>query len=234
MSTFELSQTRTEASASSPNNLSPIKSYLIFNILLLLSQSVNQNQILLLDIQSTSFISLKYNIANVMMMKRVIFLLLSIVQLTVAFAPIINSNFAVRSSCLFAGENESEGGAAIAKPQVKTNQKVETVQKSKQEQKKKERVYDPISRRDEEFMEAPMYKLMLLGDESYDAVHVMERMCAIVDDMDEDQATTVIQQAKSSGEAMCGKYPFEKAELFKEQLIRSDPMIYSEIKEENK
>ena len=169
-----------------------------------------------------------------MMMKRVIFLLLSIVQLTVAFAPIINSNFAVRSSCLFAGENESEGGAAIAKPQVKTNQKVETVQKSKQEQKKKERVYDPISRRDEEFMEAPMYKLMLLGDESYDAVHVMERMCAIVDDMDEDQATTVIQQAKSSGEAMCGKYPFEKAELFKEQLIRSDPMIYSEIKEENK
>jgi ATP-dependent Clp protease adapter protein ClpS len=169
-----------------------------------------------------------------MMMKRVIFLLLSIVQLTVAFAPIINPNFGVRSSCLFAGENESEGGAAIAKPQVKTNQKVETVQKSKQEQKQKAEIHDPISRRDEEFMEAPMYKLMLLGDESYDAVHVMERMCAIVDDMDEDQATTVIQQAKSSGEAMCGKYPFEKAELYKEQLIRSDPMIFSEIKEENK
>ncbi|MGK3740948.1 MAG: ATP-dependent Clp protease adapter protein ClpS [Bacillariaceae sp.] len=169
-----------------------------------------------------------------MMMKRVIFLLFSIVQLTVAFAPIINPNFVVRSSCLFAGENESEGGAAIAKPQVKTNQKVETVQKSKQEQKQKAEIHDPISRRDEEFMEAPMFKLMLLGDESYDAVHVMERMCAIVDDMDEDQATTVIQQAKSSGEAMCGKYPFEKAELYKEQLIRSDPMIFSEIKEENK
>jgi len=173
------------------------------------------------------------------MMKRVVLLLFSIVQLTVAFAPMINFNSIVHSSQvtkLFAGQGdrESEGGAAIAKPQIKTNQKVETVQKSKQEQKKKERVYDPISRRDEEFMEAPMYKLMLLGDESYDAVHVMERMCAIVDDMDEDQATTVIQQAKSSGEAMCGKYPFEKAELFKEQLIRSDPMIYSEIKEENK
>jgi hypothetical protein len=33
---------------------------------------------------------------------------------------------------------------------------------------------------------------------------------------------------------MCGKYPFEMAELYKEQLIRSDPMIFSDIEEENK
>jgi len=168
------------------------------------------------------------------MTNRFVLLLLAFLQLTTAFAPV--SNRWARPVALFAGQRDEDsgGGAAIAKPQIKTNQKVETVQKEKIKQKQEAKTYDPISRRDEDFEEAPMYKLMLLGDESYDAVHVAERLCAIVDDMDEDQATTVIQQASQSGEAMCGKYPFEKAELFKEQLIRSDPMIFSDIKEENK
>eukprot|EP00531_Pseudo-nitzschia_arenysensis_P016111 CAMPEP_0116127996 /NCGR_PEP_ID=MMETSP0329-20121206/7128_1 /TAXON_ID=697910 /ORGANISM="Pseudo-nitzschia arenysensis, Strain B593" /LENGTH=168 /DNA_ID=CAMNT_0003622113 /DNA_START=140 /DNA_END=646 /DNA_ORIENTATION=- len=167
-------------------------------------------------------------------MNRFVLLLLAFFQLTAAFAPV--SNFGARPTALFAGEREGDsgGGAAIAKPQIKTSQKVETVQKEKVKQRQDAKTHDPISRRDEEFEEAPMFKLMLLGDESYDPVHVAERLCAILDDMDEDQASTVIQQASQSGEAMCGKYPFEKAELFKEQLIRSDPMIFSDIKEENK
>ena len=167
-------------------------------------------------------------------MNRFVFLLLAFLRLTAAFAPV--SNFGVRPTGLFAGERDADsgGGAAIAKPEVKTSQKVETVQKEKVKQRQQAKTHDPISRRDEEFEEAPMFKLMLLGDDSYDPVHVAERLCAIVDDMDEDQASTVIQQASQSGEAMCGKYPFEKAELYKEQLIRSDPMIFSDIKEENK
>lgn len=167
-------------------------------------------------------------------MNRFVFLLLAFLQLTAAFAPV--SNFGVRPTGLFASERDADsgGGAAIAKPEVKTSQKVETVQKEKVKQRQQANTHDPISRRDEDFEEAPMFKLMLLGDDSYDPVHVAERLCAIVDDMDEDQASTVIQQASQSGEAMCGKYPFEKAELYKEQLIRSDPMIFSDIKEENK
>jgi len=165
-------------------------------------------------------------------MNRFVVLLLLFFQSTSAFAPV--HNFGIRPSSLFAGQGESEGGAAIAKPQIKTSQKVETVQKEKVKQRQEAKTHDPISRREEDFEEAPMFKLMLLGDDSYDPVHVSERLCAIVDDMDEDQAATVIQQASQSGEAMCGKYPFEKAELFKEQLIRSDPMIFSDIKEENK
>ncbi len=137
---------------------------------------------------------------------------------------------------LYAGQrdNDSGGGAAIAKPAIKTEQKTKTVQKEKVKQRQKAEVGDPISRRDEEFQEAPMFKLMLIGDDSYDPSHVIERMCAIVDDMDEDQASTIVQQANQVGKAMCGKYPFEKAELFKEQLIRSDPMIFSDLEEENK
>jgi ATP-dependent Clp protease adapter protein ClpS len=158
--------------------------------------------------------------------------LFSFVRLSVGFAPITGPSWRVTK--LLASEGDSSGGAAIAKPQIKTSQKVETVQKEKIKQRQEAKTHDPISRREEEFEEAPMFKLMLLGDSSYDTVHVAERMCAIIDDFDEDQAMTVLQQANQSGEAMCGKYPFEKAELFKEQLIRSDPMIFSDIKEENK
>jgi ATP-dependent Clp protease adapter protein ClpS len=160
------------------------------------------------------------------------FLLLSLLQVTAAFSPA--ATFGVQpSSVLFAGQRDSEGGAALAKPKIKTSQKVETVIKQAVKSTNKARTYDPISRRDEEFEEAPMFKLMLLSDSGADAAHVVERMCAIMEDMDEDQAATVFKQADMSGKAMCGKYPFEVAELYKEQLIRSDPMIFSDLEEEN-
>lgn len=74
---------------------------------------------------------------------------------------------------------------------------------------------------------------MLLEDDSYDAEHVVTRMCAIMEDLDEDSAATVFKQAMQSGKAMCGKYPYEVAELYKEQLLRSDPMIFADMEEEN-
>lgn len=161
--------------------------------------------------------------------------LLGVMQVAFAFTTPLTVCGARQRSCLFAGEREGDsGGAALAKPAIKQAQKTETKSKQKSKSVQKAKTNDPISRRDEEFEEAPMYKLMLIGDESYDAVHVVERMCAVVEDMDEDQASTVFQQASQSGKAMCGKYPFERAELFKEQLIRSDPMIFSDIVEENK
>ena len=132
------------------------------------------------------------------------------------------------------GESDGGGGAALAKPAVKIAQKTEVKAKEKVKQTNKARTHDPISRRAEDFEDAPMFKLMLLGDDAYDPAHVVERMCAIVEDMDEDQAANVLQQANQEGKAMCGKYPFEMAELYKEQLIRSDPMIFSDIMEENK
>jgi ATP-dependent Clp protease adapter protein ClpS len=174
------------------------------------------------------------------------FLVLSVAQLTAAFSPMIfpighqasrapySTSHPQPGFMLYAGQRDSDsgGGAAIAKPAIKTEQKTKTVQKQKIQQRQKAETDDPITRRDEEFQEAPMFKLMLIGDDSYDPVHVIERMCSIVDDMDEDQASTVVQQANQVGKAMCGIYPFEKAELFKEQLIRSDPMIFSDLEED--
>ena len=131
-----------------------------------------------------------------------VLLLLSILQLTVAFSP---ATFGIRKShALFAGQRDSDGGggAALAKPAVKIAQKTEVKAKEKVKSTNKARTYDPISRRDEDFEDAPMFKLMLIGDESYDPAHVVERMCAVVEDMDEDQAATVFQQANQEGKAM--------------------------------
>jgi ATP-dependent Clp protease adapter protein ClpS len=138
------------------------------------------------------------------------------------------------TTLLFAGESEKEGGAAIAKPKVGVETKQVTKQKSKSVQKRKSKPSDPISRREDEFEDAPLFKVILIGDESYDQAHVIERMCEIMEDMDENRAATIFKQAQQGGQAMCGKYPLEHAEMYKEQLIRSDPMIYSDVEEENK
>ncbi|EEC50502.1 predicted protein [Phaeodactylum tricornutum CCAP 1055/1] len=125
--------------------------------------------------------------------------------------------------------------APMAQPETQIKTKTKQVTKEKQEviQKSKVSTGDPVQKRDEDFQDAPMYKLMLLADDGYDGEHVITRMCAILEDMDEDAAATVFKQAQQSGKAMCGKYPFERAELFKEQLVRSTPMIFSDLEEEN-
>ena len=125
--------------------------------------------------------------------------------------------------------------AGMAQPevQIKTKTKVETQTKQKVIIKKKEKTDDPVSRREEAFQDAPMFKVMLLEDDGYDAEHVVTRLTAIIEDLDEDAAATVFQQAMQEGKAMCGKYPFERAELYKEQLLRSDPLIFCDLEEEN-
>jgi len=166
-------------------------------------------------------------------MNRLVFLLLAFTQLCGAFTPI--NNFVPRPVTLFAGEGDADkaGGAAIAKPKIKTSQKVETKQKQKSKQTQQAKTHDPISRREEKFEDAPMYKLMLIGDESYDP-ETVERICHVVEGMDEDQAATITEQAVQGGEAMIGIYHLEKAERFKDGLLMSNPIIYSEVKKENK
>jgi ATP-dependent Clp protease adapter protein ClpS len=123
----------------------------------------------------------------------------------------------------------------MAQPETKveTKTKIKTSSKQKVELKKNFKTDDPVQKRENDFEDAPMFKLLLLADDGYDGEHVVMRMCAIVDDLDEDAAATVFQQAQQEGKAMCGKYPYERAELFKEQLLRSDPMIFADLEDEN-
>mmetsp|Transcript_16356 Transcript_16356/g.35580 ORF Transcript_16356/g.35580 Transcript_16356/m.35580 type:complete len:174 (+) Transcript_16356:212-733(+) len=124
------------------------------------------------------------------------------------------------------------GGSAIATP--KTKQVTTTVQKQKQksEQKKKFKPSDPELRKQEDFEDAPMFRLYLIGDESYDQEHVVTRVYEIVEDCSEDDAATLFKSAYQTGEAFMGKYPREIAELYAEQLTRSDPIIYADVRDD--
>ena len=160
--------------------------------------------------------------------------LISLLLIASASAFIAPSTFTRSLNTVIFAEGEGEGGAAIAKPKVNIKQKTETVTKEKSRTVEKRRVKssEPVSRRDDDFEDAPLYKVVLIGDKEYDQAHVIERMCEILDDMDEGNAASVFKQAQQSGKAMCGKYPFEHAELYKEQLLRSDPMIFSDVEED--
>ena len=116
--------------------------------------------------------------------------------------------------------------------QIKTKVATTTTQKQQQKQKQKEKTDDPEYKRKDEFQDAPMFKLLLLRDNGYEIEHVITRLCIVMEDIDEDQAKTILEQAQMTGKGLCGKYPFERAELFKEQLLRSDPMIFADLEEE--
>eukprot|EP00586_Coscinodiscus_wailesii_P020106 CAMPEP_0172495552 /NCGR_PEP_ID=MMETSP1066-20121228/71468_1 /TAXON_ID=671091 /ORGANISM="Coscinodiscus wailesii, Strain CCMP2513" /LENGTH=178 /DNA_ID=CAMNT_0013267297 /DNA_START=149 /DNA_END=685 /DNA_ORIENTATION=- len=130
------------------------------------------------------------------------------------------------------------GGASIAKPKVEIGQKTAVThkvgEKSKTSNKNRVQTDEPITRKEPNIEDAPMYKVMLLGDEEYDQAHTIQRMCEILEDMDESKAAIVFTGAQQSGKAMCGKYPLEHAELYVEQLLRSDPMIFCDLEEEDK
>lgn len=131
--------------------------------------------------------------------------------------------------------SDNESGPAIAKPSVQIGQKTALVTETvkRVEMRKSNQPGEPVTRKEEDFEEAPLYKVMLLGDDAYDLSHVIERLCAVMEDLDEDAAATIYSAAQGTGKAMCGKYPMEHAEVYKEQLLRSEPMIYADIEDEN-
>ena len=61
--------------------------------------------------------------------------------------------------------------------QIKTKTKVETKTRQKVVITKKEKTDDPVQRREHDFEDAPMFKVMLLEDDGYDAEHVVTRLC---------------------------------------------------------
>mmetsp|Transcript_22383 Transcript_22383/g.34090 ORF Transcript_22383/g.34090 Transcript_22383/m.34090 type:complete len:172 (+) Transcript_22383:63-578(+) len=134
-------------------------------------------------------------------------------------------------SPLYASDDKG-GGSAIATP--KTKQITTTVQKQKQksEQKKKFKPSDPDLKNESDFEDAPMFRLYLIGDEGDDQEHVVTRVYEIVEDCSEDDAATLFKSAYQTGEAFMGKYPREIAEMYAEQLTRSDPIIYADVRDD--
>lgn len=123
------------------------------------------------------------------------------------------------------------GGGAIAMPDTKQKTTTVVKQKQKSKQKKKFKPSEPDLRSEEDFEDAPMFRLYLIGDEADEQEHVVTRVYEIVEDCSEDDAATLFKSASQTGEAFLGKYPKEIAEMYAEQLTRSDPIIYADVRD---
>lgn len=134
------------------------------------------------------------------------------------------------SSPLYQSGPDKGGGSAIATP--KTKQVTTTVQKQKQknEQKQKAKPSEPDQLSD--FEDAPMFRLFLIGDESYEQEHVVNRVHEIIENISEDEAARIFKSAYQTGEAFIAKFPKEIAETYAEQLTRSDPIIYADVRDD--
>ena len=122
------------------------------------------------------------------------------------------------------------GGAAIAIPKTKTVTTTVQKQKQKNDQKQKAKPSEPDQLGD--FEDAPMYRLFLLGDESYEQEHVVTRVHEIIENISEDEAARIFKSAYQTGEAFIAKFPKEIAETYAEQLTRSDPIIYADVRDD--
>ena len=126
----------------------------------------------------------------------------------------------------------------LSQPSVEIGQKTAVKQKVGQKSATvtthRVQTAEPKTRKEAEFEEPLLYKVMLLGDEEYDQGHTIQRICEVMEDIDEGLAATIFKSAQVAGKAMCGKYPLEHAEMYVEQLLRSDPIIFAELEEEDK
>lgn len=82
--------------------------------------------------------------------------------------------------------------------------------------------------------DAPMWKVLLLGDEEYEEDPVCDVLCAVMPEViaDARQAKEKYDEAMNVGKALLVLAPFEHAEMYQEQLARADPMVFAQIEEE--
>jgi len=98
----------------------------------------------------------------------------------------------------------------------------------------KAKAAQPKTRSEVETEDAPRYKVLLIGDEEYAEEHVVDRMVDIVDDLDKKQSIEIFYAAQKAGKGLVGVYPLEISEFYVEQLLRSEPIIFSELEKEGK
>lgn len=122
---------------------------------------------------------------------------------------------------------------AAAPDATKTKQKVALKKESPLQTKQagKVDVAKPKRKTVEELEELPMFKVVLLGDESYEQEHVCKALMDTVEDMDIKRAEEVYKTAQQGGSALITILAQEPAEFVVEQLARKEPMIFSELEE---
>merc|ERR1712217_544915 len=83
--------------------------------------------------------------------------------------------------------------------------------------------------------DVPLWKVIMLGDEEYEEDLVCEVLLQVIPEIGNlRQAQEKYKEAEVTGKALLLVAPKEHAELYVEELIRADPMVYAEIEEESK
>jgi ATP-dependent Clp protease adapter protein ClpS len=100
---------------------------------------------------------------------------------------------------------------------------------SGQGQKEEEKKF---RRQDVEDLEDPeMFHVMLLDDTDYTQEHVCKALMDIVEEIQIKEAEGIYKETKNGGVARICTTSQELGEFYVEQLARSEPMIFCELKE---
>merc|ERR1719221_1656700 len=79
----------------------------------------------------------------------------------------------------------------------------------------------------------PLWKVILLGDEEYVEEPVCDALVRVIPELaNVMQAKERYHEAQQTGKSLLIVAPKEHAELYKEQLIREEPMVFADIEEE--
>mmetsp|Transcript_43787 Transcript_43787/g.171286 ORF Transcript_43787/g.171286 Transcript_43787/m.171286 type:complete len:158 (-) Transcript_43787:1888-2361(-) len=76
--------------------------------------------------------------------------------------------------------------------------------------------------------EIPMYKVILLGDEGYDEVHVTTQLMKIIPKFTSDEASRVFREAQNTGSSIVCVVNKEHAEFYAQQLRRQEIFVVVE------
>eukprot|EP00636_Phaeomonas_parva_P016468 CAMPEP_0118851512 /NCGR_PEP_ID=MMETSP1163-20130328/936_1 /TAXON_ID=124430 /ORGANISM="Phaeomonas parva, Strain CCMP2877" /LENGTH=150 /DNA_ID=CAMNT_0006783867 /DNA_START=103 /DNA_END=555 /DNA_ORIENTATION=- len=117
---------------------------------------------------------------------------------------------------------------AIAKPKVSIGQKSSIGQP---QQKQVQKVNQKQRTQDGDTDEAPMYKVILIDDNTYTKEHVVKNLVRIIS-MEEKTAADVYVATKTDEQAIACITTQETAEHYVEQLGRCSPMIFANMEEE--
>lgn len=84
----------------------------------------------------------------------------------------------------------------------------------------------PKRKTEQEFV--PMYKVILLGDEEYDQVAVVQALLKVIPKMEQAEARRIFHEAQSTGESIICIVEKEHAEFYTQQLKREEVYVRME------
>mmetsp|Transcript_8378 Transcript_8378/g.25183 ORF Transcript_8378/g.25183 Transcript_8378/m.25183 type:complete len:153 (-) Transcript_8378:1003-1461(-) len=121
-------------------------------------------------------------------------------------------------------------GIQIGKPKTQVGKPKTSITTSQPqtevEQKAKKQKPKPKYKTDAD--EIPMYKVILLGDEGYDEVHVTTQLIKVIPKLSSEEASRIYSEAQGTGSSIICVVNKEHAEFYAQQLRRQEIFVVVE------